>query len=222
MIPCWWNYLDKTVRLTVKQRRWRDIRCQHGKWALYRLPPIFANFAAWRKGLALARRCRPPFSDFIFTCRVLCKRRKLGFTWWRHKAESNFLPLMMTTPMLTAHWALLCHMVTHMVVLLANIPVLGFQRFCSQQMMKVRFEPPPVKEKNLFSSCARSTSGSQSSSLLRITPFPSHMVPQHFIWKRADTHELAVISLPHLLKGDDSRAIFEDGRICLEKRMLEL
>ena len=77
----------------------RIIRCQYGKWALYRLPTIFANFAAWRKGLALAWRCRPPFSNFIFTCRVLCKRRKLGFTWWRHKAESNFLPLM-TTPLL--------------------------------------------------------------------------------------------------------------------------
>ena len=197
----------------------RIIRCQYGKWAFYRLTTIFTNFAAWRKGLALARRCRPPFSNFIFTCRVLCKRRKLGFTWWRHKAESDSLPLI-TTPLLTAQ--VLSHMVTYMVALLANIPVLGFQRFCSQQMMKMRFEPPPVKEKNLFSLCARSTSGSQSSSLLRITPFPSHMVSQHFIWKRADTHELAVIPLPHLLKGDDSRAIFEDGRICIEKRMLGL
>ena len=67
----------------------RIIRCQYGKWALYRLPTIFANFAAWRKGLALARRCRPPFSNFIFTCRVLCKRRKLGFTWWRHIKQSQ-------------------------------------------------------------------------------------------------------------------------------------
>ena len=137
------------------------------------------------------------------------KQSQISCHWWQRLCSS-------------AHWAVLSHMVTHMVVLLASIPVLGFQRFCSQQMMKMRFEPPPVKEKNLFSLCARSTSGSQSSSLLRITPFLSHMVPQHFIWKRADTHELAVIPLPHLLKGDDSRAIFEDGRICLEKRMLEL
>ena len=42
-------------------------------------------------------------------------------------------------------------------------------------------------------------------------------VTTHFIWKRADTHELAVIPLPHFLKGNDSRAIFEDERIFLEK-----
>ena len=150
--------------------------------------------------------------QFHFNLQSLVQEAEIGFHLVKAYSRVKFLAIDDN-----AFAQVLSHMVTHMVVLLANIPVLGFQRFCSQQMMKMRFEPPPVKEKNLFSLCARSTSGSQSSSLLRITPFPSHMVPQHFIWKRADTHELAVIPLPHLLKGNDSRAIFEDGRIFLEK-----
>ena len=55
----------------------RIITCQYGKWAFYRLTTIFTNFAAWRKGLDLARRCRPRF-PISFSLAESCAR---GGNW---------------------------------------------------------------------------------------------------------------------------------------------
>ena len=78
----------------------RIIRCQYGKWAFYRLTTIFTNFAAWRKGLDLARRCRPRF-PISFSLAESCarggnwvslgegiKQSQISCHWWQRLCSS--------------------------------------------------------------------------------------------------------------------------------------
>ena len=108
--------------------------------------PIADNlcqFCCLKKGFGFGTTLQAPVFRFHFHLQSLVQEAEIGFHLVKAYSRVKFLAIDDN-----AFAQVLSHMVTHMVVLLANIPVLGFQRFCYQQMMKMRFEPPPVKEEN--------------------------------------------------------------------------